>query len=119
MARELLLSARIFDAEEARRLGLVTEVVPREALRARAAELAAELMGNSPEGMRATKRLLRAQQREWMEGALELSMEANFARLRRAAYHRLLWNFAGIIRPFMVRGQAEHEFLPANASCIS
>ena len=77
VARELLLSARIFDAEEARRLGLVTEVVPREALRARAAELAAELMRNSPEGMRATKRLLRAQQREWMEGALELAMEAN------------------------------------------
>ena len=77
VARELLLSARIFDAEEARRLGLVTEVVPREALRARAAELAAELMRNSPEGMRATKRLLRAQQREWMETALELAMEAN------------------------------------------
>ena len=77
VARELLLSARIFDAEEARRLGLVTEVVPREALRVRAAELAAELMRNSPEGMRATKRLLRAQQQEWMEDALEQAMEAN------------------------------------------
>lgn len=77
VARELLLSARIFDAEEARRLGLVSEVVPRDALHARAAELAAELMRNSPEGMRATKRLLRAQQRERMEAALELAMEAN------------------------------------------
>jgi methylglutaconyl-CoA hydratase len=77
VARELLLSARIFDAEEARRLGLVTEVVSRDALRARAAELVAELMRNSPEGMQATKRLLRAQQRQWMDGALELSMEAN------------------------------------------
>jgi methylglutaconyl-CoA hydratase len=77
VAQELLLSARIFDAEEARRLGLVTEVVPREALRARAAELAGELMRNSPEGMRTTKRLLRAQQREWMESALEQAMEAN------------------------------------------
>lgn len=77
VARELLLSARIFDAEEARRLGLVSEVVAREALRPRAAELAGELMRNSPEGMRATKRLLRAQQREWMETALELAMEAN------------------------------------------
>jgi methylglutaconyl-CoA hydratase len=27
--------------------------------------------------MRATKRLLRAQQREWMESALELAIEAN------------------------------------------
>src|SRR6202012_5711779 len=51
VARELLLSARIFDAEEARRLDLVTEIVPREALRARTSELAAELMRNSPEGM--------------------------------------------------------------------
>jgi methylglutaconyl-CoA hydratase len=77
VARGLLLSARIFDAEEAQRLGLVTEVVSAEALRARAAELAAELMRNSPEGMRAAKRLLRAQQQEWMETALELAMEAN------------------------------------------
>ncbi len=77
VARELLLSARIFDADEARRLGLVTEVVAREALQARAAELAGELMRNSPQGMRATKRLLRGQQREWMETALELAMEAN------------------------------------------
>ncbi len=77
VARELLLSARIFDAEEARRLGLVTEIVPREELRGRGAELAQQLIANSPEGMRATKRLLRGQQREWMATALELSMEAN------------------------------------------
>jgi len=77
VAAELLLSARIFDAEEARRLGLVTEIVSREALRTRTAELAVELVRNSPEGMRATKRLLRAQQREWTETALELAMEAN------------------------------------------
>ena len=77
VAHELLLSARIFDAEEARRLGLVSEIVPREGLRVRGAALAAELTRNSPEGMRATKRLLRAQQLGWMETALELSMEAN------------------------------------------
>jgi methylglutaconyl-CoA hydratase len=77
VARELLLTARIFDAEEARRLGLVTEIVAREGLRARAAERTAELMRNSPEGMRATKRLLRAQQKMWLDTALELAMEAN------------------------------------------
>ncbi|HTV08209.1 MAG TPA: enoyl-CoA hydratase-related protein [Candidatus Aquilonibacter sp.] len=77
LARELLLTARTFDAEEARRLGLVTEIVPREALLARSSELAAELMRNSPQGMRATKRLLRAQQKEWLDTALELAMEAN------------------------------------------
>src|SRR5579875_2894776 len=77
VARELLLSARIVDAEEARRLGLVTESVPREKLQGRAGERAGELMRNSPQGMGATKRLLRAQQQEWMERALELAMEAN------------------------------------------
>jgi methylglutaconyl-CoA hydratase len=79
VARGLLLTARIFDAEEARRLGLVSEVVAREGLQTRARELAAELMRNSPESLRATKQLLRAQQREWLESALELAMEANAA----------------------------------------
>jgi len=79
VARELLLSARIFEADEALRLGLVSEVVELERLRARARELAAELMRNSLESLRATKQLLRAQQQEWLEGALELAMEANAA----------------------------------------
>lgn len=79
VARGLLLSARIFDATEALRLGLVTQIVPRERLQARAQELAAELMQNSPESLRATKRLLRAQESEWLDGAVSLAMEANAA----------------------------------------
>lgn len=79
VARGLLLSARIFDANEAHRLGLVNEVVPRERLRERANELAAELMRNSPESLRATKRLLRAQHRDWLDAALEIALEANAA----------------------------------------
>ena len=79
VARGLLLSARIFDAAEALRLGLVTEVVDRERLQQRASELAAELMRNSPQSLQATKRLLRAQQREWLDAALSLAMEANAA----------------------------------------
>ncbi|HEX4156238.1 MAG TPA: enoyl-CoA hydratase-related protein [Acidobacteriaceae bacterium] len=86
VARGLLLSARIFDANEAMRLGLVSEVVASEGLEARAMELAAELMRNSPESLRATKQLLRAQQREWMEGALEAAMEANAAGRRTADF---------------------------------
>ncbi|HSU19372.1 MAG TPA: enoyl-CoA hydratase-related protein, partial [Acidobacteriaceae bacterium] len=78
-ARGLLLSARIFDANEAHRLGLVNEVVSRDHLRERANELAAELMRNSPESLRATKRLLRAQHRDWLSAALEIALEANAA----------------------------------------
>jgi len=78
-ARSLLLTARRFNAEEAQRLGLVTEVVPREELDARAQALASELLALSPESLRATKRLLRAQQAVVLDSALALAMEANAA----------------------------------------
>src|SRR3984885_12286867 len=58
MARDLLLTGRIFGAEEAQRFGLVNEIVPPESLLARAQELAAILMANSSASLRATKQLL-------------------------------------------------------------
>ena len=76
-ARELLMSGRLFGAEEGYRLGLVTEVVAAEGLDARAAELAESLMKNSPESLRATKRLLAEQNRAWLDKATELAMAAN------------------------------------------
>jgi methylglutaconyl-CoA hydratase len=57
-ARDLLLTGRIFDAEEAVRLGLVSEIVPSGNLLHRARELASLLMQNSPNSLRATKKLL-------------------------------------------------------------
>ena len=47
-ARDLLLTGRLIDAEEAYHLGLVKEIVPAERLMGRARELAAQLMQNSP-----------------------------------------------------------------------
>jgi methylglutaconyl-CoA hydratase len=79
VARGLLLTARIFGADEALRLGMVSEVVEAEAVRPRALALAAELMQNSPESLRATKRLLRAQQASRLDEALELGKHANAA----------------------------------------
>ena len=58
IARDLLLSGRLFDAAEAYRHGLVNEVVEAERLMSRARELAAQLMENSPSSMRSTKRLI-------------------------------------------------------------
>jgi methylglutaconyl-CoA hydratase len=58
IARDLLLTGRLFDAAEAHRHGLVNEVVEPERLMTRALELAAQLMENSPSSMRATKRLI-------------------------------------------------------------
>src|SRR5579862_5585365 len=51
-ARDLLLTGRIFGAEEAVRIGLVNEVVAAENLMSRARELAAQLLANSPASAR-------------------------------------------------------------------
>lgn len=58
IARDLLLTGRLIDAAEAHTFGLVNEVVELPHLMTRARELAAQLMGNSPSSVRATKRLI-------------------------------------------------------------
>jgi len=76
-ARDLLLTGRLFDAAEGYRVGVVTEVVPAEELGARVKALAEVLCANSPESLRATKKLLAAQSKAWLDAAVELGMEAN------------------------------------------
>ncbi|MBW1789401.1 MAG: enoyl-CoA hydratase/isomerase family protein, partial [Deltaproteobacteria bacterium] len=58
-ASELVLTARIFDAQEALSMGLVGEVVPEEQLMARAKEIAGQIAGLSPVAVRMGKRTLR------------------------------------------------------------
>ena len=58
IARDLLLSGRTFDADDAYRFGLVNEVIEPDRLLQRATELATELMQNSPSSMRMTKKLI-------------------------------------------------------------
>jgi enoyl-CoA hydratase/carnithine racemase len=55
-AKELMLLGRRFDAEEARRLGLVTEVVPTGAALARALEVGRELAALPPLAVQTAKR---------------------------------------------------------------
>lgn len=58
--REILFTARLIEAEEAGRIGLVSEILPdAAAVRARAAELATLLAGHAPLTLRATKEGLR------------------------------------------------------------
>jgi methylglutaconyl-CoA hydratase len=80
-ARDLLLTGRIIDAEEAYYLGLVSEIVSSEKLMDRARELAAQLLENSPSSLSAAKLLLRDLSRHEIDHGLELAVEAN-ARIR-------------------------------------
>jgi methylglutaconyl-CoA hydratase len=75
--RDLLLTGRIIGAEEAHRIGLVNEIVPHEQLLERVESLADGLLGNSPQSLAATKRLLAAQHRPWLDAAIEFALEAN------------------------------------------
>ncbi len=94
--RDLLLTGRIIKAEEAYRMGLVNEVVEAADLRARAQELAEQLLENSPGSLRATKALLRS----YVDASLTLDirngMEAN-ASMRQSA------DFAEGVRSFLER----------------
>lgn len=58
IARDLLMTGRLFEAAEAHRYGLVNEVVPPERLLPRAHHLAAQLLENSPSSVRLTKKLI-------------------------------------------------------------
>jgi methylglutaconyl-CoA hydratase len=75
-ARDLLLTGRLFDAAEAQRLGLVTEVVEPLRLEARVQELAGVLKAHSPESLAATKRLLAAQNKSGLAQALAEALKA-------------------------------------------
>src|SRR5713226_1813148 len=69
-ARDLLLTGRIFNAEEAHHFGLVNEIVAPDQLLHRAHELATQLMENSPASLRATKTLLSGYTRELLDHRL-------------------------------------------------
>jgi methylglutaconyl-CoA hydratase len=78
-ARDLLLSARIFDAAEAFSFGLVSEIVPAERLLESARELAARLLTLSPTSLARTKRLLVRSQEDEIRRDLESAVHQNAA----------------------------------------
>jgi methylglutaconyl-CoA hydratase len=79
LARDLLLTGRIFAAEEALRWGLINEIVPAESLLARARELAGLLIANSPASLAATKKLLSDHARAAIDAQLEAAVRENAA----------------------------------------
>ncbi len=78
-ARDLLLTGRIFGAEEASRMGLINEIVPGEKLMSRARELAELLMENSASSLRATKQLLTDHARLELDAHINAAVRENAA----------------------------------------
>jgi enoyl-CoA hydratase/carnithine racemase len=58
VARDLLLSARVFDANEAVRLGVISRVVPHASLQEAAVEAAQQVLRTAPEARMHVKRML-------------------------------------------------------------
>jgi methylglutaconyl-CoA hydratase len=84
IARDLLMTARLFDAAEAHRYGLVNEIVPAEHLMTRARELANVLLENSPSSVQATKRLINGFIKDQLDTQVAAAVKDN-ARIRTTA----------------------------------
>jgi methylglutaconyl-CoA hydratase len=78
-ARDLLLTGRIFGAEEAYRFGLVTEIIPADQLMSRTQQLAQQLLEISPNSLRATKALLSSYTKDDLDRQLKLAIAENAA----------------------------------------
>src|ERR1700738_260503 len=73
IAKELLFSARVVEADEAYRIGLLNHLVPRDQLRAKTMELGRMISGNNLGAVKGIKRLLLKQmaqqlEEQWQEG---------------------------------------------------
>jgi enoyl-CoA hydratase len=86
-AAELLFTGRVIDADEALRIGLVSRVVPHDALLPTVLALAEQIAANPPLAVQRLKRGLReALDPDW--GALGVWVTTNMAELMQTADHR-------------------------------
>jgi methylglutaconyl-CoA hydratase len=87
IARDLLLTGRLFDSAEAHRYGLVNEIVSADRLLVRARELASRILENSPSSVQATKRLINGFISKQLDIQINEAIEDN-ARIRTTADFR-------------------------------
>jgi 2-(1,2-epoxy-1,2-dihydrophenyl)acetyl-CoA isomerase len=78
IAKELLFTARVVEADEAYRIGLLNHLVPREQLRAKTMELGRMIAGNNRGAVSGIKRLLLRQMAQDLEG--QWQEERDFAK---------------------------------------
>jgi methylglutaconyl-CoA hydratase len=76
-ARDLLLTGRIVEANEAHRIGLINEIVSSEDLMPRARALALQLLENSPASLACTKRLLSDYARGELDSQIRSAVKQN------------------------------------------
>jgi len=84
MAKELLFSARVVEAEEAYRIGLLNHLVPRARLREKTMEIARMIAGNHGASVLGVKALLLRQHGEGLEREWEIENEYTNTVLRGA-----------------------------------
>jgi methylglutaconyl-CoA hydratase len=93
IARDLLLTGRLFDATEAHGYGLVNEILPAERLMERARELASQLMENSPSSVRQTKKLINGYIAEALDRQIAQAIEDNAASRQTADFREGIASF--------------------------
>lgn len=94
-ARDLLLTARLIQAEEAMHMGLLNEVVSGAELLPRANQLAQQLLQNSPESLRATKKLLSSHAKEHLDHELKAAIAWNVKARTTPDFHEGIAAFLG------------------------
>jgi len=103
-SRDLLLTGRIVDAEEAMQLGLVNEIVPHQDLQRRAQTLAESLAHNSPQATRITRRLLVSQWKAWLDAAMVAAIDASVEARETADFREGVAAFLEKRKPVWTKG---------------
>ena len=98
-ARDLLLTGRIIEADEAHRIGLINEIVSAEDLIARARALALQLLENSPASLSGTKRLLSDYARGELDAQIRSAVEENAAIRATSDFREGISSFLGKRKP--------------------
>ncbi len=77
LTRDLCLTGRLFDAAEAKSLGLVNEIVAPDQLMPAARKLASSLLANSPTSLTRTKRLISQMSEADLDREISMAIDAN------------------------------------------